>query len=124
MRISQLSSYVVKCYESERARSRSFLFLGPPRIGKSTAIYEAAEILARKLHKKFVPFRLYWRHGRFVLSEDGYKDIFEVLENPEEYFILIDLRLSTIASEDLIGIPRSHNLMSFYEPLAWAVLAS
>ena len=26
--------------------------------------------------------------------------------------------------EDLIGIPRSHNQMSFYEPLAWAVLLS
>ena len=26
--------------------------------------------------------------------------------------------------DDLIGIPRSHNYMSFYEPLAWAVLHS
>jgi len=43
--------------------------------------------------------RLRWHQGKFVIVEDGMKDIFQILESPEDYFVLVDIRLSTIAPE-------------------------
>lgn len=124
MKISKLKEYIVRRYFSEVARRTSLLFIGPPGIGKSVAVYEAAEQIARRLNKKFLPLRLRWKGGKFVVDADGEKDVMEILNNPTAYFALVDIRLSTIAPEDLIGIPRTHEYISFYEPLAWAALLS
>ena len=124
MRISEVKDYIVRRYMSPTARRVALLLLGPPGIGKSVSVYDAAEEIAQKLGRQFITMRLRWRAGRFVIASDGEREFFEVLNRPDEYFVLTDIRLSTIAPEDLIGIPRSHNYMSFYEPLAWAVLHS
>ena len=43
--------------------------------------------------------RLRWSKGRFVIAHDGEKDFFEILNEPDNYFVLTDIRLSTIAPE-------------------------
>jgi hypothetical protein len=124
LNVAKLRGYITKRYFSDVARRVSLLLLGPPGIGKSVAVYEAGEDIAKRLGKKFISMRMRWRNGKFVIDTDGEREVHEVLNNPNEYFVLVDIRLSTIAPEDLIGIPRSHQSMSFYEPLAWAVLLS
>ncbi|RLC74352.1 MAG: hypothetical protein DRI61_16850 [Chloroflexi bacterium] len=110
MKIDQLKNYIVKRYFCERVRRDSILFLGPPRIGKSTAVYEGAAEIAKRLGKQLIMLRLRWRDGKFVVADDGLKEIFQIMESPENYFVLVDIRLSTIAPEDLSGIPRSHQI--------------
>jgi len=124
MRISEVKDYIVRRYMSPTARRVALLLLGPPGIGKSVSVYDAAEEIAQKLGRQFITMRLRWRAGRFVIASDGEREFFEVLNHPEDFFVLTDIRLSTVAPEDLIGIPRSHEGMSMYEPLAWAVLHS
>ena len=99
MKIHELKNRIIKRYMNERTRKGSMLLIGPPRIGKSTAVYEAAEEIAKRLKKKFIKMRLRWHQGKFAIVEDGMKDIFQILENPEDYFVLVDIRLSTIAPE-------------------------
>ena len=92
MRISELRNYIVRRYFSEVARRRALLVLGAPGIGKSVSIYEAAEQIAQKLGKKFICMRLRWKQGKFVISHDGEKEFFEVLNAPDNYFVLTDIR--------------------------------
>jgi hypothetical protein len=93
-------------------------------VGKSTASYEAAEEIASRLGRKLLPLRLRWRGGKWVIDDDNNVDIFEVLGHPEDYFVLVDVRLATIEPVDLMGKPVSRQQVMFYEPLVWAVLLS
>lgn len=72
--------------------------MGPPHL-IACQIYEAGEVIAKRLKKKLILMRLRWRNGKFVISTDGEKEFEEVLNDPEGYFVLVDIRLSTIAPE-------------------------
>jgi hypothetical protein len=124
MRIPNVKPYIVKVYFSKHAKKRALLFLGAPGVGKSISVYEAAEEIAKRLGKKFIKVKLRWKMGKWVIDEDNHRDIFEVLNSPDEYFVLVDLRLSQVPPEDLSGIPRALEHISFYEPLAWVAVLS
>ena len=87
---------------------------------------EAAEILARELDKIFVEIKIRWspRLKKFVISNHEELPIDAILKEPARYFVFTDFRLSIAEPSDLEGIPRSHGGMTFFEPLAWAVIHS
>ena len=74
---------------------RSVLFLGPPGIGKSTAVRAFAEWEARKLGLEFIDYD--YTHYRDVMSE------------PERYYVFYDLRLTEVEPTDIGGVPRDLN---------------
>jgi len=127
MRTSGLVKYIVRHYLSNREyRNYGLLLVGPPGIGKSTAVKEAAEILARELDKIFVEIKIRWspRLKKFVISNHDELPIDAILKEPERFFCFTDMRLSIAEPSDLEGIPRSRGGMTFFEPLAWAVVHS
>jgi DNA polymerase III delta prime subunit len=124
VKVEVLFHYLVKHYFSNRSgRNYGLLLLGPPGVGKSTVVYDAAEYIASKVGKQFIKFVIRWDPGKkkFVVNGDSVED---VLAEPSKYFVLTDFRLSTVEPSDLTGIPRSHDGITFYEPLVWAVLHS
>ncbi|MDN5358587.1 MAG: hypothetical protein PWP76_430 [Candidatus Diapherotrites archaeon] len=80
--VDTMVSILVNSYLDERKRRVSRLFFGPPGIGKSMAVREAAKIIAEKMGLDF--------------RED------EVGEN---YFTVIDLRASQLGEADVRGVP-------------------
>ena len=85
---------------------KSELWLGPPGIGKSDVVRQLAMRLAEINGKKFVEYN---------------DDIaFEILNEPDKYFVLVDLRLTEVEPSDLIGIPRDLDGAVAYKPLLWA----
>lgn len=96
MRTSGLVKYIVRHYLSDRAnRNYGLLLVGPPGIGKSTAVKEAAEILARELDKIFVEIRIRWSPHlkKFVISNHEELPFDAILKEPERYFVFTDFRL-------------------------------
>lgn len=84
--------------------------VGDRGIGKSQAVRDAAENIAKVLGRTFVEY------------DDRVAD--KILEEPEEYFVLVDFRLTETEPSDLIGIPRPENGHVVYKPLKWAVVLS
>lgn len=128
MRIGQLKDYIVKHYFSSRRSERRYglLILGPPGVGKSMSVEEAGREIAQKLGKTFLKVVVRWspRLRKFVINTTGEHEIEQVLAEADKYFAFTDFRLSTVEPSDLSGIPRSHNNITFYDPLLWAVLHS
>lgn len=123
MRISEIPEYVEKVYFSKRnGRSYGLLFLGPPGIGKSTAIEQAGRNIARKLGKDFVKVTLTWNTEKKNFTVEGVD--LEKLLGSNNYFVFTDFRLTSIEPSDLTGIPRSRNGITFYDPMLWAVIHS
>lgn len=128
MRIGQLKKYIIKHYFSQRRTERKYglLILGAPGVGKSTSVEEAAREIAKRMKKEFLKIVLRWhpKLNKFVINTEGEHEIEEVLVNAENYFVFTDFRLSNVEPTDLSGIPRSHKMMTFYEPLFWATIHS
>src|SRR5579885_3344808 len=77
----------------------AMLIIGPPGVGKSTAVREAAMQIASESGKVFVD----------LLDTSQRKALIEALEKgepPDKYFVFLDLRLTEVEPSDLIGIPR------------------
>lgn len=85
------------------------LLLGPPGIGKSMAVREAAREIAENRDK--------------VFKEYNTMEANKVLENPDKYFLYIDLRLYTKEPVDLTGIPQKieskYGKLATYLPFRW-----
>jgi len=97
LKISKLRPYIVRMYMkgSEIPGERtSALGLGEPGIGKSQSIKEAGQEIAQKVGKKFIDY------------SDDYAD--EILENPDKYFVFVDLRLTECEPSDLCGKVKSY----------------
>ncbi len=110
LRASQLSDFLVKLYFKQASLKQGgtetsivpFL-LGPSGVGKTAAVYEAAERIAKELGKKL--------------------KIYDVREKfNDEDFIIVDFRLYEAEVTDLIGIPRKREDEDTYEyvPPRWA----
>lgn len=105
MRIPEIKEYL-KTVEPVR----SVLLLGAPGIGKSVMIREFAEEEAESLGLQFVDY------------DDRIFE--EVMQNPERYYVFVDLRLTEVEPSDLIGIPRDADGYVAYKPLKFAMALS
>lgn len=109
MRIPQVRDYLINLYlaESGIPDPRSAVMqLGPPGIGKTRATYEAAQVIAKKLKRKFVEY------DDFVADE--------ILQNPDKYFVYHSLPLVECEPTDLSGYPRlDKNGNAKYFPFLW-----
>lgn len=103
MKIGKLRDCVV---EMHQAGGPSMLILGPPGIGKSTAVSEATREIAQKQGKEFIDYSD---------SEAGL-----ILANPEKYFVFMDFRLTEAEPSDLLGIPKDTDGGVTYKPFLWA----
>ena len=97
-------------YNGSPLGKQSIIILGPPGIGKSESVAQAAERIAGKLNKKFIKY-----------DDDKYN---EIMEHPDEHFVLVDVRLTEVEPADLMGIPRERNGTMFYIPPSWAKVLS
>lgn len=113
MRVSVLKKFLVDYYFAHltnKLEPKTLLLLGAPGIGKSTAVREAGELIAKSLNKKFVVY------------SDNYAD--KILNSPSDYFVFVDIRLSEVEPTDLIGIPRDYKDYVMFKPLLWAYVLS
>ena len=78
MRVGKLKNKLIELYESDP--QTAVLLLGAPGIGKSETVREVAQEIAKREGKKFVEY-----------SDDV---AYEILQQPEKYFLLVDFRLS------------------------------
>ena len=108
-----------------RLKFPTILLLGPLGIGKSEQVRLFGMMYAHMRGKKFVDFSE-------LGGSNGYKlgAIRKILSNPDEYFIFVDIRLSTVEPYDLQGVIRDVNLsdgsgrLSEYVPFIWVYLLS
>lgn len=102
------------------------MLLGKPRIGKSWAVYEGAKLRAERLGKKFI---------NLVVGDGGLTEeqIIELLENPDKYFVLFELRLTNVEPTDIIGKPEDVTIktkdgkvykFTILNPPIWATVLS
>ena len=83
-------------------RLGSGLILGPPGIGKTEGVIQAAEEEAKRLGKKFVVLneeRARRSHSEFV---DLVRDIYV---NPDKYYVAVVVSFGAVNPEDLMGVP-------------------
>jgi len=87
---------LVKHYYTTPTRNgkTSLNILGKFGVGKSAVIQEVAKEIAEEKEKTFVEWN--------KLTAEDKKELFE---NPEKYFVLIDIRLSEYDSSDIKGLP-------------------
>jgi len=62
--------------------------------------------IAAQLKKKFIDY------------SDDYAE--EILANPDDFFVFVDLRLTECEPSDLCGIPRDRESNVKFLPLTWA----
>lgn len=86
----ELKAFIKKAYETKL----SLNLTGTVGIGKSIAVFEVAKEVAVEEKREFID----WNR----ISKNN-KDI--VMENPEKYFLFMDIRLSQKDSTDLQGLP-------------------
>ena len=106
----------------------SMLLIGAPGIGKSESVKQLAEEIAKHSDKKFVELEFRWENGEIVDYSAVFKKAIDILRNPDEYFVLIDLRLTECEPTDLLGIPRDFSVEDLkvfdYVPFIWQLVAS
>ena len=112
MKVGKIKTMLLELWKAEESSptKTSVLLLGPPGVGKSTVVREAAEAYASQLGLRFVEY-----------SDDI---ALRVLKNPQDYFVFVDLRLTEIEAADLSGIPRDIDGAVMYKPLLWARVLS
>lgn len=104
MSISEMKQHIKSAYPE-----LSFMLWGQPGIGKTHAIKQVAEELAKTHQREFVFFNE-------LTSEEKKK----VIDNPEKYFILSVISLSSCDITDLKGYPKfdeEYKSMIWYPPL-------
>jgi len=92
--------------------TQAVLILGPPGVGKSTAIREFAEKEAIAM-------------GRELVDYDDDDELFlRISRNPEKFYIFLDFRLSEAEPTDFLGVPRDTDSFITYKPLRWVQVFS
>ncbi|MEM1793238.1 MAG: AAA family ATPase [Thermofilaceae archaeon] len=104
----------------------SLLLIGPPGVGKSTAVKEVADEIAKQLDRTFIDVtdknhrdRVY----REIMECAKTKDLSTCLSE-RNYFLFMDLRLTEVEPVDLVGYPYREEGRMEYSPPAWALLFS
>ncbi|MBA2851669.1 hypothetical protein HNP86_001828 [Methanococcus maripaludis] len=126
-------------YKSAAQCANPMLFLGEPGIGKSSIVKETAMKLASKAGKKFVDFTL-GKEVKIKCLSDGEGNetyvvdetagsmnidlIQDIMKNPDDYYVFVDIRLTTVEPSDIGGIPRLEPDYFINVPPIWAKLLS
>ena len=110
MKVGKVGNLLLNMWKADGLEKTSILLLGPPGVGKSTVVREAAEAYANELGLEFIEY-----------TDDV---AFELLSEPQKYFVFVDLRLTEIEAADLSGIPRDVDGAVTYKPLLWARVLS
>lgn len=106
MTIRQVQEQAEAAYDLKE----SFLLIGDPGLGKSSIFKQIARRISEEKGKDFVEF--------FDLNENE-RDI--LIQNPEKYFVYVDLRLAEMDRSDVVGIPvKSDKPYTVYSPPSWA----
>ena len=97
----QMKKLIKQYYKTKKA-----LFVyGTYGIGKSYGIYASAEDIAKEKGKEFVDW-----------NRIGKEEKAKIFENPKDYFVYLDIRLSEYDSSDIKGLP---NFKSDNESIEW-----
>lgn len=101
------------------------LLIGPPGVGKSTVVKEVAKEIAKEQGKDIVDItddsNQMWLYEQIEACKDSavcLKDL------ANRYFVLLDLRLTEVEPQDLLGLPRAERGIMRYAPPLWAVILS
>ena len=98
---------LIKCYYNSKL---PLMVYGTFGIGKSQSVEKKAKEIAESKSKEFIN----WNKS---LLEDKMK----VFEDPEKYFVLLDIRLSEFDASDIKGLPELQANEKFKEWLVWRV---
>ena len=100
-------------------KDQSILLIGPPGIGKTEVIEQFAIQEAKNEGRIFINFHEVKNRIDVIL---------DIINYPDRYYIYVDLVVTTLNPEDLLGYPKVHNVNGFtfftYEPPIWARLLS
>ena len=123
---SQIKEYLINRYLSDSERIKdgketrtSHILIGPPGVGKTRAVMEAGQEIARRTGREFLVYddRKFFDLWSGELTELGQR----VLEEPERYFVNVVFPLNLAEPTDLTGIPQvvgSLGIVRFY-PHFW-----
>lgn len=114
---------VLDSYGSQAPSYPSVIFIGPPGVGKSTIVRETAGELAGETGRILVNLSDEAELYRMYSEIEGCGNDQDCLSNLEQrYFAFLDLRLTEIEPQDLLGIPRMDGGVMRYAPPLWAVV--
>jgi len=111
---------------------QSILWLGQPGIGKSEAIQQIARELADETNKEYVEIKFRYKGGKLLNFASVYEKAIEILQDPDSYFVYMDVRLTEFDPVDLTGVPRDFEIevgnlkakLFDYQPFIWQLIAS
>ena len=131
MRIPDTKRFLVEWYFKRTRPYPTVFLLGPPGIGKSQVIEDAARAISRQLGKEFVKFEKRCRVSvdggtpRVEWVLNGNHTLIDVLTSPEKCFVLVDLRLVECEPSDLSGFPdKVSGGYAVYDPPEWVPVLS
>lgn len=104
---------------------------GAPGIGKSNTAESVSKELAEEQNRTFVDFAdVYQEDKKSMDGEEsswdlsGAVSVDEIKNNPEDYFVLVDLRLSQEDPTTSKGIPNTDGLSTTWAPPVWLNILS
>jgi len=125
--LSVIKELIIETYLA--GSRKSWLIFGMPGIGKSETIKQVAEELAKQTNRTLEVFEFQFTpEGGVINYTNLFKKAIEILKNPEEYFVLIEMRAYEYEPTDLSGIPKDINFENMrvfdYNPFLWHLVAS
>lgn len=108
-----IEMYIMNAYNTQQ----SLLLYGHPGLGKSSIVQTTSKKIAARLGRELV--FIDWQKASTEVKKG-------VMENPEKYFVFIDIRTAQLEPADLVGIPDIRSREAWLEMKAqkWVYLMS